>query len=154
MDLINIEATQNFNDIVDNFFNNNANPIINIYNDFIPINNPPYINIMTRSIEDIMNYTMIPNAIENMIDDMIYEMVLTESLESIENTKKPDQILKIKFTPFKDNDKECSICMEKCKKDDMVTDIKCKHVFHKDCIMEWGKYKNECPNCRDKLPLK
>ena len=154
MDLINIEATQNFNNLVDQFFNNNANPIINIHNDLIPLNNPPYQNIMTRSIEEILNYTMIPNTIENMLDDMVYETVLIESLENNENTKKPDQILKIKFTPFKDGDKECSICMEKFKKNDMVTDIKCKHLFHKDCIMEWGKYKNECPNCRDKLPLK
>ena len=143
-----------FNNLVDQFFNNNANPIINIHNDFIPINNTPYQNIMTRSIEEILNYTMIPNAIENMVDDTIYEMVLTESLENNDNIKKPNQILKIEFTPFKGDDKECSICMEKCKIDDMVTDIKCKHLFHKECIMEWGKYKNECPNCREKLPLK
>ena len=154
MDLINIEATQNFNDIVDQFFINSANSNINNHNNFIPTNNPPYQNIMTRSIEEILNYTMIPNALENMVNDIVYETVLIESLENYENAKKPDQILKIDFTPFKDGDKECSICMEKFKKDDMVTDIKCKHIFHKDCIMEWGKYKNECPNCRDKLPLK
>ena len=156
MDLINIAATQRFNDIAEQFFNN-INPVINNHNDLIPINNPPYVNIMTRSVEEIMNYTMIPNAIENMVDDMIYDMVLTESFEETHNShniKKPDQILKIEFIPFKGENKECSICKEKFKKDDMVTDIKCKHLFHKDCIMEWGKYKNECPNCRDELPLK
>ena len=68
MDLINIEATQRFNDIVDQFFNN-TNPTINIHNDLIPIIDTPYQNIMTRNLEEVLNYTMIPNAIENMVDD-------------------------------------------------------------------------------------
>ena len=109
---------------------------------------------MSRNIEIILNHTMIPNAIENMVNNMFYEAILIENFENIQNIKKSDQILKIDFAPFNGNNQDCPICMEKFKKDDMVTDIKCKHLFHKDCIMEWGKYKNECPNCRDKLPLK
>jgi len=28
----------------------------------------------------------------------------------------------------------------------------CNHVFHEDCLKDWGLKKLECPVCRMKLP--
>lgn len=44
--------------------------------------------------------------------------------------------------------KDCSICMETIKQTDKPTKLKCNHYFHIDCITEWNKEKNTCPNCR------
>jgi hypothetical protein len=43
------------------------------------------------------------------------------------------------------NHENCSICLET---PDDCTQLKCGHVYHKECIHKWLKIKNTCPNCR------
>jgi len=44
---------------------------------------------------------------------------------------------------------KCSICMMDVKKGDKISELKCKHTFHTDCIMQWLKeYNYKCPVCR------
>jgi len=45
------------------------------------------------------------------------------------------------------NNDICSICLEKLK-DDKCVILNCEHIYHKDCIKEWLKKNNNCPNCR------
>ena len=53
---------------------------------------------------------------------------------------------------------DCAICLNLL--DDAVFESKkerilegpCKHKYHEDCIRRWMKIKNECPQCRIKLP--
>ena len=42
--------------------------------------------------------------------------------------------------------KECSICLEDIKKNDI--NLSCNHIFHKECLKEWFKIKTTCPICR------
>jgi hypothetical protein len=42
----------------------------------------------------------------------------------------------------------CPICREDFTDNDEVVILDCKHVFHGDCIKEWGHYKGNCPICR------
>jgi Ring finger domain len=49
--------------------------------------------------------------------------------------------------------KECAVCLEKIKEGDAVATINCAHTFHSNCITEWGKYKQECPLCRSRIPI-
>jgi len=51
-------------------------------------------------------------------------------------------------------DKTCSVCLEKFKAGEKVATILCAHTFHKSCIEEWSKYKQECPLCRKSIPNK
>lgn len=46
---------------------------------------------------------------------------------------------------------ECSICLVDFETNDSVVALKCKHLFHKTCIVEWSSHKAECPNCREKI---
>ena len=41
----------------------------------------------------------------------------------------------------------CTICLEDIKNKDQVISLRCKHVFHKECIYTWIKKKPICPNC-------
>jgi hypothetical protein len=44
---------------------------------------------------------------------------------------------------------DCSICLEKIKKDKFVVKMKCGHIFHKYCLFNWIDIskKTFCPNC-------
>ena len=46
---------------------------------------------------------------------------------------------------------ECSICLEKYKVNDKVLNLKCRHSFHRDCINQWLRDNNTCPECRENI---
>ena len=45
---------------------------------------------------------------------------------------------------------ECVICLEVIE-ESLMEKIVCGHTFHKGCINDWIKCKNECPICRHKI---
>jgi hypothetical protein len=49
----------------------------------------------------------------------------------------------------------CAICMDDFKENDnkKVAELNCSkfHIFHVDCIKEWIKKNDTCPNCREKI---
>lgn len=50
-----------------------------------------------------------------------------------------------------DSGKECAVCMERFKENDIVSwspDERCGHVFHHECIKEWLLFHDNCPYCR------
>lgn len=46
-----------------------------------------------------------------------------------------------------DQDIDCSICIEPIKKNQMISQLECNHVFHTKCLKEWFKQSIRCPNC-------
>jgi len=46
---------------------------------------------------------------------------------------------------------ECSICLDEISSNKLQT-TQCGHHFHKDCLDNWRRMKNSCPNCRHNLP--
>jgi len=50
----------------------------------------------------------------------------------------------------KNSSDECIICISEFEDDELITKLKCGHVYHKGCVYEWFKQKSECPCCRDK----
>jgi len=45
----------------------------------------------------------------------------------------------------------CSICLEDFKINDKYIEFECKHIYHKECIKEWFKKQQNCPNCRKNI---
>ena len=46
-------------------------------------------------------------------------------------------------------DDNCSICLEYYKSNDIISKIKCGHMFHKECLKPWIDSENyNCPLCR------
>lgn len=54
---------------------------------------------------------------------------------------------------FNENDTEemCPICFSDFVIGENVKIINCKHLFHSDCLIEWLKYKKQCPTCKTKV---
>lgn len=47
---------------------------------------------------------------------------------------------------------ECAVCLSEFSGDESVRDLKCKHVFHKDCLDKWMlQCRSTCPLCRTKV---
>lgn len=43
---------------------------------------------------------------------------------------------------------DCSICLEQFSEGDTVKKLKCKHIFHPECIQQWLSKEASCPLCR------
>lgn len=46
----------------------------------------------------------------------------------------------------------CCICLEEFQIDQEVVELPCKHIFDKNCVENWLKQHNTCPQCRYQLP--
>ncbi|KAJ2400663.1 hypothetical protein GGI23_001892 [Coemansia sp. RSA 2559] len=46
---------------------------------------------------------------------------------------------------------DCGICMDEYKAEEVVVELPCKHVYHKDCIEHWLKMNGTCPICRTRI---
>jgi len=89
------------------------------------------------------------------------ETILQESFEinqqnsGLEKTNHIITINSQRYSYLADNikseNKSCSICIVDFENDDMISITNCNHIYHTDCIKEWGKYKTECPICREPL---
>merc|ERR1719336_121317 len=42
----------------------------------------------------------------------------------------------------------CAICQLPIKNKDEVVELKCRHLYHKECAKNWVLEKKNCPTCR------
>mgnify|MGYP001464308136 CR=1 FL=1 len=42
----------------------------------------------------------------------------------------------------------CPICLDDFNKEKEIIVLKCDHIYHKECIIEWVKMNISCPLCR------
>lgn len=91
----------------------------------------------------------------DMLEEKMYNMAVQESINSYKfSEKKPNQILNISKHKFNGSPNDiCVICQSNYDTDDDISTLKCSHTFHFDCILECGKYKPECPICRETIPI-
>lgn len=123
------------------------------------LNNNEYENIFNEIDEyDEEEYNGLDDSffsrIVNRIIDPI-ENVLNRSLEeqpSLEKNKEEIDFESVKYETVADKkEKKCCICLADFCDEEDVTSIKCKHLFHKNCIKEWSTYNITCPVCRTNL---
>jgi hypothetical protein len=47
----------------------------------------------------------------------------------------------------------CSVCMEDYTNKDIVSVLDCGHIYHTNCIKDWGdNYNPSCPLCKTVIP--
>lgn len=105
-------------------------------------------------------YDRVPVRIDLDIVEQIEERLMREAMQESERMyrfreRKPDVLLDVTVSKLDKDAKDCmcSICQEDIEPE--ISDViilPCSHVFHPECIREWGRYKTECPTCR--APIK
>jgi hypothetical protein len=129
---------------------NDAWFITNIYNHNC-LNNNCFIqnNMITLSASHIINCRSGSCAILQMFN------IINEQNNDVPTPLNDDGIKKLKHIYSKDlleNDlKKCVICFDPYESDSMITELPCKHNYHKKCIDKHFKTKHFCPLCRDDL---
>lgn len=112
-----------------------------------------YIN---QTINEISLEIRLSEAFIVFLDDGL-EQVLTTSI-SEEPKSQPaskESIEKCIHSIMPDDSEEvCAICREQFNKSNETIMLHCKHMYHKNCILEWLKEQNTCPICRESLDVK
>ncbi|KAL4503350.1 hypothetical protein ABPG72_000956 [Tetrahymena utriculariae] len=48
-------------------------------------------------------------------------------------------------------EEQCSVCLIEFQEDDIIRITICDHIFHSECLLQWLKSQENCPNCRKDL---
>jgi hypothetical protein len=135
---INNELDDNLEGLNQNLYTNNSiNLNFNGRNYTFQTNNG-YPNLISSNFQNIFQSFI--NNVENQqnMDDVIVTLD-DKDLSDIKSYKYIDNGAKNK----------CTICYENLEKDEIVSELKCEHIFHKECIDEYLKnYNYKCPVCR------
>jgi len=145
----NINNINNINDaiIINNV--NNANNINNNVNDANNINNN--VNNNANNVNNINNVNNVNNANigannENNIGNENEQLFLKKKGQYIRDLNEFQFKHLSKYSAV--NEDSCAICILKFKGFDIIKELSCNHIFHKNCIFKWLKKSNLCPLCK------
>jgi hypothetical protein len=138
-------SEDNINIFLFNFYNFINVPIsleeienVPMNDDFYELYLPPIIEINYINNQGIIHLI---GDINDLINPIMEDVLVTTD----ENTINQLKILNYS----QDNNDDCTICLDNMKENDEYYDIKCKHIFHKDCLFTYLKnYNHICPVCR------
>ena len=110
-------------------------PIINSQLNFTNLHPDPYNTNIVSLFSTFINQTE-----QNLFDDVVVT-VDDKDLESLKTTKLDNNL-----------ETSCSICLSQMIKDETITELKCSHLFHSDCIKPYlEQYNYKCPVCRSEV---
>ena len=85
----------------------------------------------------------------------IYTPVSNENYISTDVPKKKRELEKkyniSKYYKCKEDNIECSICVDTISKKEYIRKLNCGHKFHKKCVDTWLIYSLSCPMCRETI---
>jgi hypothetical protein len=103
-------------------------------------------NFLSNFESMIDQYTSLFNEINEEYENM--EDVKVTVPENVFETFETIVLTNDNFDNYKE--KSCNICIEEFKLNDTLTNLKCNHFFHKNCIKTWlTKQSKKCPICRN-----
>lgn len=129
------------------------------------LENMQYINVIDEVYNNIVIYSLIYNyneeefeeeeeegTIENSLLNFINEIININNFENVTmvlNEQELNNIPENKYSEITTNFNSCSICQDEYNKDNIVRQLKCNHIYHKECIDKYLlEYSYKCPICR------
>ena len=120
-----------------------------ISNNYLFVNNYDRVyEICREEVKKFLRISLRYVIIRNMINSINRE----ESMEDVKLVMKEEEIEKIGIIKYiEKSDKEnCSICLEDFKNNEECRELKCKHLYHVNCIDNWLlRHSYKCPCCRE-----
>lgn len=126
----------------DNLHQNIINNVHNIRRMLETRNQPP---ITQASIQ----YDIFVNTMMNVFEDQLQN----EEYDDVKVTLTESEFDKLNIVSDKDRkvgNETCSICLDECNLvNEAIVELKCKHIFHKQCIKQWlTRQSTKCCVCR------
>lgn len=91
------------------------------------------------------------------VHDIAVEEVMRQSMEDGGLHRKEEIELNIseqRYDTTEQNFDDCTVCREAFDKPDtLVTVLPCGHIFHPNCLREWGRYNPVCPVCKRSISI-
>ena len=106
-------------------------------------------NLMNNYIMDRLFTNVLLDYAQEYLQDEYINALFNQSNSELERDEKIK--VDVSSKSYSDTDKvftSCSICSDDYKDEDIVSVLDCTHVFHKNCIEEWGHYNPVCPICK------
>eukprot|EP00461_Guttulinopsis_vulgaris_P003149 UN03150 len=107
--------------------------------------------IMTDSAK-VADQTQLCLMISQSTSNIIFNKIRTLQKQNTDNNNNPPCKALLLITP--NEGMQCSICKCAFETGDDYVKLKCKHLYHQGCILQWLEKKNSCPVCRYQLPAK
>jgi hypothetical protein len=97
-------------------------------------------------------------AIDGFLEHRMLAQALRDSNDQNEIRRDGTKHIEVSSEDYEEKgdgkDEKCTICSDKFKGGEKISELSCHHTFHQKCIEEWGHYKAECPLCKKSIPLK
>lgn len=106
-------------------------------------------NLMNNYIMDRLFTNVLLDYAQEYLQDEYINALFNQSTSELERDEKIK--VDVSSKSYSETDKvftSCSICSDDYKDEDIVSVLDCTHVFHKNCIEEWGHYNPVCPICK------
>jgi len=86
-------------------------------------------------------------------EELELRLTIEESERDLELKKDENVIIEYDWLEYNKDCKysSCTICIEDFKEEYYIVKLDCGHLFHEECITEWGLYKQECPVCKKEI---
>lgn len=86
-------------------------------------------------------------------EELELRLAIEESERDLELKKNESIVLEYDWIEYNKDCKysSCTICIEDFKEEYYIVKLECGHLFHEECISEWGLYKQECPVCKKEI---
>jgi hypothetical protein len=137
------------------------NSFLDVYETLMNIDNriPTQQNVLTDAINSINSLNTLVQALSNPIFTSVQLLTpqnMNHRMEDVIVALDKDDLDKLRVALYTDfdghdeNDREmCSVCFEKFIDSDICRELKCKHLYHQNCIDKWLGEHITCPVCRE-----
>jgi hypothetical protein len=93
------------------------------------------------------------NSYDMFFDDNFIEEFTDFSLREDTDAPKGSYNLALKLSKFSDHScRTCTVCHSDFSQGETVAVLPCNHLYHENCIRNWGIYRATCPLCRKDIP--
>jgi hypothetical protein len=118
-----------------------------------PVWSPLDLNMSNNLTDNI--FASLFTSFNDFMEDQLNDLNDLNHLEDVKVTLSQDEFNNLDITKDKSSieNKQCNICLDDLTEDELkensLIQLKCNHIYHKDCIKEWlTKQSTKCPSCR------
>ena len=135
--------------------NTDLNSLMDIYEALMNINHGP--NVLDQTINSLNSLNTLVQVLMNPVPIPVLGIGLGNGrMEDVIvglDRADLDKLRVAIYTDFEERDKHdrdmCSVCFEKFIDSDICRELKCKHLYHQNCIDTWLDEHITCPVCRE-----